>query len=54
MLLGDWFSGSTLERMIAVVALVGAGFLVYFPVAWMIGAMDREDVMLLFKRKKAA
>ncbi|SMF61251.1 murein biosynthesis integral membrane protein MurJ [Allosphingosinicella indica] len=47
-----WFSGSVIERMIAVVTIVGAGVAVYFPVAWFIGAMDKEDLYLLLRRKR--
>jgi putative peptidoglycan lipid II flippase len=54
MLLTGWFMGSPGERMIAVVAMVGTGLLVYFPIAWVIGGMDKEDLMILTKRKKAA
>jgi len=32
---------------------VGVGILVYFAVAWTIGAMNRDDVLILLRRKKA-
>jgi hypothetical protein len=32
---------------------VGGGIAVYFPVAWVIGAMDRDDLLILLRRKKA-
>jgi putative peptidoglycan lipid II flippase len=49
-----WFAGSAGERLVAVAALVGVGGLVYFTVAWTIGAMNREDVLILLRRKKSA
>ena len=54
MVLGDWFDASAGKRLAAVVAMVGTGLLVYFPVVWVVGGMDKEDVMILFRRKKAA
>ena len=54
MLLGDWFDGSAGHRLAAVVAMVGTGLLVYFPIVWLIGGMDKEDLMILTKRRKAA
>lgn len=53
-LLAGWFSGSAGERLIAVAAMVATGLIVYFPVAWMTGGMDKEDVLTLFRRKEAA
>jgi putative peptidoglycan lipid II flippase len=53
-LLGDWFAGSTGHRMAAVAAMIGTGLAVYFPVAWLIGAMDRDDLAMMLKRGKKA
>jgi putative peptidoglycan lipid II flippase len=53
MFLGPLFNGSTIERMGALSVLVGSGGLVYFGLGWMIGAINREDVMLLLRRRKA-
>lgn len=50
--LADRFAGSTLDRLLGLSALVGAGGLVYFAVAWLIGAMNREDVLILLRRKR--
>jgi hypothetical protein len=33
-------------------ALVAAGGLVYFAIAWTIGAMNRDDILILLRRKK--
>ena len=49
-----WFSGSIFERASAIAALVGAGALVYFGVAFAIGAVDREKLNMLKRRKVAA
>ncbi len=53
-LLGSMFDGSAIERMIALITLVGAGGTVYFGLGWMIGAIDKDDVLVLLKRKKPA
>lgn len=50
--LDGFFAGSAGRRLIGVVALVSAGGLVYFAVAWTIGAMNRDDVLILLRRKK--
>jgi putative peptidoglycan lipid II flippase len=52
--LAGWFAGSTGRRLLGVAAVVGAGVLVYFPVAWVIGAMNRDDILILLRKKKAA
>ena len=51
--LWPYFSGSILERALAIGTLVGAGAFVYFGVAFMIGAIDREK-LAMFNRRKAA
>lgn len=51
--LDGFFAGSAGRRVIGVGALVSAGALVYFALAWTTGAMDREDVLVLLRRKKA-
>lgn len=53
MLLGDWFSGSVAERLAGVIALVGTGGIVYFVVAFLIGGMDRDAILVLMRKKKA-
>jgi putative peptidoglycan lipid II flippase len=50
--LDGFFAGSAGRRLIGVTALVSAGGLVYFAVAWTIGAMNRDDVLILLRRKK--
>jgi putative peptidoglycan lipid II flippase len=53
LLLGDWFAGSAGERAVAVAAVVGTGFLVYFPAAWVLGGLKKEDFAWLTRRGKA-
>jgi putative peptidoglycan lipid II flippase len=48
------FSGSVGQRLIGVVGICGLGVLVYFTVAWFIGAMDKEAIQLLLRRRKKA
>ena len=50
--LADRFAGSAGDRILAMGALVGAGGIVYFAVAWTIGAMNRDDILILLRRKK--
>jgi putative peptidoglycan lipid II flippase len=54
MLLDDRFAGSAGERLLGVGALVAAGGAVYFTVAWVIGAMNKDDILILLRRKRAA
>lgn len=54
MLLHGWFDGSTGQRLIGVAALVSVGGAVYFAVAWVIGGINREDILILLRRKKVA
>lgn len=53
-LLEGFFAGSAGERLLGVAALISVGGLVYFVVAWFIGAVNREDILILLKRKKVA
>lgn len=52
--LQSFFTGSVGERLIGVGAIVATGMVVYFGTAWVIGAMDREAIRILFKRRKAS
>ena len=49
--LESWFFGGFLERAIALMVLVGVGGLVYFGIAFLIGAVDREAIMALRRRR---
>ena len=46
------FAGSLGERLISISALVATGGVIYFGVGWIIGAINRDDVMTLLRRKK--
>ena len=50
--MGDWFTGSVGHRMAGVVAIVGAGMAVYFPLVWMLGGLDKDAVKALLRRKR--
>jgi putative peptidoglycan lipid II flippase len=50
--LEGFFAGSTGRRLMGVGALVSVGGAVYFAVAWTIGAMNRDDILILLRRKK--
>jgi putative peptidoglycan lipid II flippase len=51
--LDSFFAASGWRRFVGVAALVSAGGLVYFAVAWVIGAMDKDDILILLRKKKA-
>src|SRR6185295_14288227 len=51
-LLGGWFTGSVGHRMAGVVAIGGAGLIVYFPLVWILGGTDREELKALLKRRR--
>ncbi|HEX6218077.1 MAG TPA: murein biosynthesis integral membrane protein MurJ [Sphingomicrobium sp.] len=50
--LGDWFAGSVGQRLLGTIALIGAGSIVYFVLAWITGGMDKDDLLVLLRRKK--
>jgi len=50
--LAGWFLGSAGHRLAAVVAIVGAGLVVYFPLVWVLGGTDREELKALLKRRR--
>ena len=52
--LGDFFLGNAIERAVGLAALVGAGGLVYFGVAFLIGGVDREALATLRRRRKTS
>ena len=47
-----FFSGSAGERLLATAALVATGAVAYFAIAWFSGGMDKEDLLILLRRKK--
>jgi putative peptidoglycan lipid II flippase len=50
--LDGFFAASAGRRLVGVGALVGAGGIAYFAVAWVIGAMNRDDILILLRKKK--
>ena len=50
-LIGGWFVGETLQRIIGLGLLVGTGAAVYFGVAFLIGGVDREALATLRRRR---
>jgi putative peptidoglycan lipid II flippase len=50
--LTGWFVGSFTERLAGVIAIVGGGMLVYFPLVWMLGGTDREAFKTLLRRRR--
>ncbi len=51
-ILGGWFVGSLSHRLAGVMALVGGGMAVYFPLVWLLGGTDREELKALLRRKR--
>ena len=47
-----WFAGSVGHRLAGVVALVGGGMAVYFPLVWILGGTDREELKALLRRRR--
>jgi putative peptidoglycan lipid II flippase len=52
--LDGFFAGSTGRRLIGVAALVSVGGGVYFALAWIIGAVDKQEILALVRRRKAS
>ena len=52
-LLGDRFGGNVIERVWSIALLVGAGAAAFFGVAWAIGAIDK-DLIAQLRRKRPA
>ena len=51
--LEGFYADSAGRRLVGVAALVAVGGAVYFAVAWVIGAMNRDDILILLRKKKA-
>jgi hypothetical protein len=47
-------SQSKLLKIIGLGAMMAAGGIVYFGLGWVIGAINKDDVLVLLRRKKAA
>jgi putative peptidoglycan lipid II flippase len=52
MLLGTWFTGSAGHRLAGVAALVSGGMVVYFPLVWVLGGTDKEELRSLLRRRR--
>ncbi|MEQ7872508.1 murein biosynthesis integral membrane protein MurJ [Sphingomonas sp. ASV193] len=52
--LAGWFDGSVGHRMAGVVALVGGGMAVYFPLVLLVGGTDTSELKALLSRRKRA
>ncbi len=50
--LAGWMEESKLRLLVGLAATGAAGTLVYFGLGWLIGAINRDDVMVLLRRKK--
>jgi putative peptidoglycan lipid II flippase len=50
--LHGWFVGSFSRRVAGVVALVGGGMAVYFPLVWVLGGTDKEELRALLRRRR--
>lgn len=49
--LQGFFAGSAGHRLVGVGALIAAGMAVYFPLVWIVGGMDKEDIQALLRRR---
>jgi len=52
MALAGWFAGSLGHRLGGVIAIVGGGMIVYFPLVWILGGTDREELKALLSRRR--
>ena len=50
--MSDWFEGSFGQGLVGVVALVGGGMAVYFPLVYLFGGVDKPALKALIRRKK--
>jgi putative peptidoglycan lipid II flippase len=52
-LLYSYFLGSFVESSLALILLVGSGLATYAIVGWIVGAVDKDEINLLLRRRKA-
>lgn len=48
-----WYSGHLLQKVGGILLLVSAGLVVYAALAWLIGAVDKDDIAILARRRSA-
>jgi putative peptidoglycan lipid II flippase len=48
----NWFAGSVGHRLAGVMAIVGGGMIVYFPLVWFLGGTDKEELRSLLRRRR--
>jgi len=52
-LMADRYGGNVIERVWSLAVLCGAGMIVFFAVAWAIGALDKDLIAQLRRRRPA-
>jgi putative peptidoglycan lipid II flippase len=50
--LASWFAGSVGHRLAGVLAIVGGGMIVYFPLVWILGGTDKDELRSLLSRRR--
>ncbi|HEX6603318.1 MAG TPA: murein biosynthesis integral membrane protein MurJ [Sphingomicrobium sp.] len=50
--LAGWFAGSLTQRLAGVAAIVGGGMAVYFPLVWVLGGTDKDELRALLRRRR--
>jgi len=50
--LAGWFAGSVGHRLAGVIAIVGGGMIVYFPLVWILGGTDKDELRSLLSRRR--
>jgi putative peptidoglycan lipid II flippase len=50
--LAGWFDGSSAQRLAGVGAIVGGGMIVYFPLVWVLGGTDKDELRALLRRRR--
>jgi putative peptidoglycan lipid II flippase len=50
--LAGWFDGSFVQRVAGLAAIVGGGMIVYFPLVWVLGGTDKEELKALLRRRR--
>jgi putative peptidoglycan lipid II flippase len=53
-LMRQHYSGSVIERVWSLSVLVGAGMVVFFGVAWLVGALDKDLISMMRRRRSKA